>query len=62
MDGTQPTGRIVAYPLANFAQFEGDKIRSEHVYLDRQTAAEQLGLNPSSASPTTEPTQPIKNK
>jgi len=44
MDGTPPTGRTVAYPVANFVQVEGDKIRSEHVYLDRQTVAEQLGL------------------
>jgi predicted ester cyclase len=44
MDGTPPTGRTVAYPGASFAQVEGDKVRSEHVYLDRQTAAEQLGL------------------
>jgi hypothetical protein len=33
MDGTPPTGRTVAYPLASFTQVEGDKIRSEHVYL-----------------------------
>ena len=44
MDGTPPTGRTVAYPGASFVQVEGDKVRSEHVYLDRQTAAEQLGL------------------
>ena len=44
MDGTPSTGRTVAYPLADFAQVEGDKYRSEHVYLDRQTVAEQLGL------------------
>jgi predicted ester cyclase len=44
MDGTPPTGRTVAYPLAFFAQIEGDKIRTEHIYLDRQTVAEQLGL------------------
>ena len=44
MDGTPPTSRKVAYPLASFAQIEGDKIRSEHIYLDRQTVAEQLGL------------------
>jgi steroid delta-isomerase-like uncharacterized protein len=44
MDGTPPTGRTVTYPLASFAQIEGDKIRSEHRYLDRQTEAEQLGL------------------
>ena len=44
MDGTQPTGRTVAYPGASFTQVEGDKIRSEHTYLDRQTVAEQLGL------------------
>jgi predicted ester cyclase len=46
MDGTPPTGRTVAYPIASFAQVEGDKIRSEHVYFDRQTVAEQLGLKP----------------
>jgi len=44
MDGTPPTGRIVSYPVATFTQVEGDKIRSDHVYLDRQTVAEQLGL------------------
>jgi predicted ester cyclase len=44
MDGTSPTGRTVAYPGASFTQIEGDKIRSEHVYVDRQTVAEQLGL------------------
>jgi predicted ester cyclase len=44
MDGTPPTGRTVSYPLASFAQIEGDKIRSQHIYLDRQTVAEQLGL------------------
>jgi steroid delta-isomerase-like uncharacterized protein len=46
MDGTPPTGRAVAYPIASFAQVGGDKIRSEHVYFDRQTVAEQLGLKP----------------
>ncbi len=44
MDGTPPTGRTVAYPLASFAKIEGDKIRTEQIYLDRQTVAEQLGL------------------
>ena len=44
MDGSPPTGRTVAYPGASFVQVEGDKIRSEHVYLDRQTVAELLGL------------------
>jgi predicted ester cyclase len=44
MDGTPPTRRTVAYPLASFAKIEGDKIRSEHTYLDRQTVTEQLGL------------------
>jgi steroid delta-isomerase-like uncharacterized protein len=46
MDGTPATGRKVAYPIATFSQVEGDKIRSEHVYLDRQTVAEQLGFTP----------------
>src|SRR5215471_11479606 len=45
-DGSPPTGRTVAYPIATFTQLEGDKIRSEHVYFDRQTPAEQLGLKP----------------
>ena len=43
MDGTPPTGRTVAYPGASFTQIEGDRIRSEHIYVDRQTVAEQLG-------------------
>ena len=46
MDGTPPTNRKVAYPLASFAQIEGDKISSQHIYLDRQTVAEKLGLKP----------------
>jgi steroid delta-isomerase-like uncharacterized protein len=36
MDGTPPTGRTVGYPLASFAQVEGDKIRSQHIYVDRR--------------------------
>jgi steroid delta-isomerase-like uncharacterized protein len=44
MDGTPPTGRKVSYPGAFFVQVEGDKIRSEQTYVDRQTVAEQLGL------------------
>jgi steroid delta-isomerase-like uncharacterized protein len=44
MDGTPASGRTVAYAIASFAQIEGDKIRSEQVYFDRQTVAEQLGL------------------
>jgi predicted ester cyclase len=43
-DSFPPTGRTVAYPGASFTQIEGDKIHSEHTYLDRQTVAEQLGL------------------
>lgn len=46
MDGTPATGRTVAYPIASFAQIEGDKIRSEHLYFDRQMVTEQLGLKP----------------
>ena len=49
MDGTPPSGRTVSYAGASFAQIEGDKIHSEHVYLDRQTVAEQLGLTPKKA-------------
>ena len=44
MDGIPPTGRKVSYPGASFVQVEGDKIRSEQVYVDRQTVAELLGL------------------
>ena len=44
MDGTPPTGRTVSYPLASFVQVEGNKVRSEHVYLGWQPAAERLGL------------------
>jgi steroid delta-isomerase-like uncharacterized protein len=42
-DGSPPTGRTVTLPGASFTQVEGDKIRSEHVYIDRQTVDEQLG-------------------
>src|SRR5271165_6153137 len=34
-DGTPATGRRVSCPGAAFVQVEGDKIRSERVYLDR---------------------------
>jgi steroid delta-isomerase-like uncharacterized protein len=43
-DGTPPTGRTVTLPGASFVQVEGDKIRYERVYTDRQAIAEQLGL------------------
>ena len=46
MDGIPPTGRKVSYPGASFVQVEGDKIRSEQVYVDRQTVAELLGIKP----------------
>jgi len=42
MDGTPPTGRSVAYPAVSFVLVEGDKIRAEQVYVDRQTVAELL--------------------
>jgi steroid delta-isomerase-like uncharacterized protein len=42
-DGTPPTGRTVTLPGASFVQVEGDKIRYERVYTDRQTVDEQLG-------------------
>jgi steroid delta-isomerase-like uncharacterized protein len=44
LDGTPPTGRRVTLRGDTFLQVEGDKIRSVHVYHDRQTMAEQLGL------------------
>jgi steroid delta-isomerase-like uncharacterized protein len=43
-DGTPATGRSVALRGASFAQFEGDKIRSERVYFDMHNLFEQLGL------------------
>ena len=46
-DGTPATGRTVAQPGASFAQFEGDKIRSERVYVDMHDLFEQLGSKPS---------------
>jgi steroid delta-isomerase-like uncharacterized protein len=44
LDGTPPTGCSVRVPGASFVQVEGDKVRSEHAYHDRQIMAEQLGL------------------
>jgi steroid delta-isomerase-like uncharacterized protein len=43
-DDIPPTGRSVTLPGASFTQVEGDKIRSEQAYHDKQTMAEQLGL------------------
>jgi steroid delta-isomerase-like uncharacterized protein len=45
-DGSPPTGRTLTLPGASFVQVEGDKIRYERVYTDRQTVAEQLGFTP----------------
>jgi predicted ester cyclase len=46
MDATRPTGRTLTLPGASFTQVEGDKIRYERVYTDRQTVTEQLGFTP----------------
>ena len=43
LDGSPPTGRPLTVPGASFTQVEGDKIRSEQAYHDRQIMAEQLG-------------------
>jgi steroid delta-isomerase-like uncharacterized protein len=40
--GTPATGRRVTLPGASFVQVEGDKIRSERTYHDRQIVDEQL--------------------
>src|SRR5258707_12852946 len=43
-EGTPPTGRTVTLPGASFTQVQGDKIRHQPAYADRQPVAEQLGL------------------
>jgi steroid delta-isomerase-like uncharacterized protein len=43
-DGSPPTGRPLTVPGASFTQVEGDKIRSEQAYHDRQTMDEQLQI------------------
>ena len=43
-DGAPATGRTVALHGASFAQFEGDKVRLERTYFDRQNLLEQLGV------------------
>jgi steroid delta-isomerase-like uncharacterized protein len=45
-DGSPPTGRTLTLPGASFTQVEGEKIRSERTYTDRQTVTEQLGFTP----------------
>jgi predicted ester cyclase len=40
--GTPATGRRVTLPRASFVQVEGDKIRSERTYHNRQIVDEQL--------------------
>jgi steroid delta-isomerase-like uncharacterized protein len=45
-DGSPPTGRPLTLPVASFIQVEGDKIRSEHAYIDRHAVTEQLGFTP----------------
>jgi steroid delta-isomerase-like uncharacterized protein len=46
LGGTPATGRTVTLPGASFTQVEGEKIRSEQTYFDRQNLFEQLGLTP----------------
>jgi hypothetical protein len=43
-DGWSTDHARSANPGASFTQAEGDKIHSEHTYLDRQTMTEQLGF------------------
>jgi steroid delta-isomerase-like uncharacterized protein len=43
-DGSPPTGRTIAIWGASIIQVQGDKIRSDQSYFDRQTAVEQLGV------------------
>ena len=43
-DGTPATGHTINLSGASFTQVEGDKIRSEEIYFDRQNLFEQLGL------------------
>jgi steroid delta-isomerase-like uncharacterized protein len=43
-DGTPATGRRVTLPGAAFVQVQGDKIRSEQVYIDRLAEQKQLGF------------------
>jgi steroid delta-isomerase-like uncharacterized protein len=45
-DGSPPTGRTLTLPGASFTRVEGDKIRSETTYTDRQAVSEQLGFKP----------------
>ena len=54
MDGSPATGRTVAYPVASFAQIEGDKIRSEHIWADRSGPT----LGPCSREQAPEPCWP----
>ena len=49
IEGSPPTGRPLTLAGASFTQVEGDKIRSERVYHDRQTMDEQLGLKATKA-------------
>jgi steroid delta-isomerase-like uncharacterized protein len=42
-DGTSATGCTVTLPGATFTQVEGDKIRLEEIYFDRQNLLEQAG-------------------
>jgi len=43
-DRKPATGRVVTLSGASFVRVEGDKVRSEQVYFDRQDLFEQLGL------------------
>jgi steroid delta-isomerase-like uncharacterized protein len=45
-DGSPPTGRTLTLSGASFTRIEGDKIRSETAYTDRQAVTEQLGFTP----------------
>jgi carboxymethylenebutenolidase len=44
LPGIAPTGRTVQIPLVAVVQFEGDKLKHEHIYWDQASVLVQLGL------------------
>jgi len=40
----EPTGRSVQIPMVAVVQFEGDKLKHEHIYWDQASVLVQLGL------------------
>jgi carboxymethylenebutenolidase len=53
LPGIQPTGRRITVPVVVVVDFEGGKVKSEHIYWDQATVLVQAGLLDPESLPVT---------